>query len=148
VRCSDALSLGEEVKQLNCVDAHGANLTFVYERCAGQYSPNTSETWTYRVRCNPGDTHSFEMSLEEVDSNTVQIIMMIHYDRPEYAAKGIPDALIAAVATDLNKTVVSSPTRGRMNVSRNEKATKVWDRLVAAGRATYDKTADVYTYLP
>jgi hypothetical protein len=74
--------------------------------------------------------------------------MLAHHDNPAYVAMGIPDALIPVVAEVLHKTVVSSPTTADdTGVYRTEAATKVWERLVGKGLASYDIEADVYKYI-
>ncbi len=93
------------------------------------------------------DGEAFDLSVTALDDATVRQTMLAHHGNPAYAAMGIPDALIPVVAAVLGKKVVSSPTTvDDTGVYRTQAATKVWDRLLGKGLASYDPDADVYEY--
>ena len=101
-----------------------------------------------RSKPPPADGEFFEMTVAEVDENTVRIVMACNKNRPEYSAKGIPDALLPVISKKLGRRVVSSPSAGgSSDVYRTNDATKYWERLRAAGGATYDEQSDIYTLL-
>ena len=108
------------------------------------YQP-LNQKWTYRVQTIPplADNAAFEFSVEEIDSQTVRVVGAYHDGRSEYAAMGIPDALLPAIKIKLQKNVESSPPQGH-GIYRTCAATNYWKRLVVAGKATHDAVIDVY----
>jgi hypothetical protein len=107
------------------------------------------ETWHFRVQTVPPqpDGEAFDLSVAALDEATVRQVMLAHHNNTAYAAMGIPDALIPVVAAVLGKKVVSSPTTADdAGVYRTVAATKVWDRLVQKGVATFHAGADIYEY--
>jgi hypothetical protein len=103
--------------------------------------------WLFAASCNPllPQREFFELVLEELDADTVRVVSVNHFDIPQYVARGIPEALLQIAKTELGKRVQSSPEHGPTgDVFRSRAATKVWERLVAAGAATYDPMSDIY----
>lgn len=127
---------------LQCVGKDGVTREFT---CQHEYIPLSSE-WIFRVRVisEVVDPDSFELVLEELDDETVRVIVLHNYGNPAYSGKGIPDALLPYAASTLGRKVQSSPTYADGGVFRTPAATKVWARLVGAGKATYDRDADIY----
>ncbi len=99
-----------------------------------------------------GEQHWFDLTLKQLDENRWMVSMMQHNNKEWYRAKGIPDALIPALAERLNKVITSSsnrdPAKRFPEEFRNEAATKVWRRLVGQGRATYQENEDRYMCIP
>jgi hypothetical protein len=127
---------------LSCTGRDGVARTFEYTP-----SRNVGGGFTFVVRTIPPPSSGdfFELTLEEVDATTVRVVMANHYSRPEYAAMGIPEALLPEVKRALGREVESSPAAGAtLNVRRSPEATKYWKRLVAMGGAVYDRQRDVY----
>ncbi len=130
---------------LHCTGRDGVARTFEYTHEKDQFE----ETWHFRVQTVPPqpDGEAFDLSVMNLSDTTVRQVMLAHHENPAYTAMGIPDALIPVVAELLGRTVVSSPTTADdTGVYRTVAATKVWDRLVGKGLASYDADADVYTY--
>jgi hypothetical protein len=130
---------------LLCTGRDGVERTFEYSFEKDQFE----ETWHFRVQSVPPqpDGEAFDLSVTSLDDATVRQVMLAHHGNPAYAAMGIPDALIPAVATVLGKRVVSSPTTADdTGVYRTEAATNVWDRLLGKGLASYTADSDVYEY--
>jgi hypothetical protein len=68
-----------------------------------------------------------------IDANTV------------YRGHGIPDMLLPFAAKYLSTKIRSSQKMAQDgNTWRTEEATKMWDRLVSAGIAVYNREEDVY----
>jgi hypothetical protein len=92
------------------------------------------------------------MSLELQDDDTRRIIAiggnLGENTLPEYSGKGIPCPLLAYATGQLNKTICSSPKNGGAGVCRTDKATAMWDRMVASGNAVYNPLTDIYTFIP
>ncbi len=129
---------------LSCVGRDGKTRVFDYQV---QIS-SSGDNYTFKVRTVPPmkSDDFFELELEKLDTNTVCVIMAHHHNKPEYAAKGIPEALLPEVKRKLEMNVESSPMDGKQNnVFRTPAATKYWERLVATNGAIYDNLRDVYT---
>jgi hypothetical protein len=92
----------------------------------------------------------FELRLEVVDPTTFKVVMMNHHEMDVYRAMGIPEALIELAAYQLGKRVVSSSNNPGFHSSHGERrtlaATKVWERLIARGLASYSSMADMYSW--
>lgn len=74
------------------------------------------------------------------DANTFRCHIMDNHGYAEYSAQGIPDALLVAAPKMLGcRRVCSSIESPNLVESHNQDAREVWDRLEAAGRATYDR---------
>lgn len=85
----------------------------------------------------------FELVLKPLDDGS-HMVMMINA-HGVYGGTGIPDALIPFAANHLSTEIRSSPARSKDgNYWRTPAATKVWERLVAAGKAKYNKQTDIY----
>lgn len=126
---------------LECTDKFQTQRTFT---CKSDEDTLRNET-TYTVYSEPmpPSNEFFQLTVKEVEGE-LQIIAMYHNGEPAYIAKGIPDALIVDIARNTGKTVRSSPALGRPGEFRTCDATKVWERLVSKGQATYSQNEDVY----
>lgn len=130
---------------LICAGRDGVERAFEHRFEKDQFD----ETWHFCAQTVPPqfDGAAFDLSVTALDGARVRQVILAHHDNPAYATMGIPDALIPVVAAALGKKVVSSPTTADdAGVYRTVAATKVWDRLVAKGVATFDPAADVYEY--
>lgn len=130
---------------LSCIGRDGVSRAFDYT-----HSTNISGELTFRARTIPPPSSGdfFELTLEEVNPSTVRVVMANHFSRIEYAAMGIPEALLPEVKRVLGREVESSPSSGATaNIRRSPEATKYWDRLVLLGGAMYDASRDVYSVL-
>lgn len=133
------------MSQISCIGRDGITRIFDYS-----VSQSAEGGWTFRVRSDPPPASGdfFELGVEKVGLTTVRVVIASHFLRPEYKAMGIPEALLPEIKRVLSLSVESSPTSGATtNVYRTPAATKYWDRLKAAGGATYDSKRDVYTVI-
>jgi len=140
------VAAASRLNKLDCVGADGVHREFLWRVEKALFE----EKWTFRVETQAATTSgdAFELAVELLEdrADTVRVIMMHHYGHPEYKAKGIPDALLPLVRQYLGKNVESSPSRGdTTGVYRTPAATRVWERLKAAGLADYDPKRDVYS---
>ena len=129
--------------QISCVGRDGFTRIFEFRTA----HDTLAATWTYRVTTIPAPQggHFFELTVAELDSVTVRVVVVNHFNRGEYAAMGIPDALLPVIRAQLNRVVQSSPSRGTIGgVFRTAAATKYWERLRTTGVANYDLQADIY----
>ena len=91
----------------------------------------------------------FSFSITHINDTTAKVTVMDAHHRPEYSAKGIPEALIKEANLITGKRIISSKSYVEEGGEfRTQHATKVWNRLVDEGRAEYDNDSDTYTYLP
>ncbi|WP_128095837.1 hypothetical protein [Stenotrophomonas sp. HMWF003] len=89
----------------------------------------------------PGE--SFEFILKPLDDGAHMVMMMNAHG--VYGGLGIPDAIVPFAAGYLSTELRSSPAMSTCgNYWRTPDATKAWERLVAAGKAEYNKQTDVY----
>jgi hypothetical protein len=85
----------------------------------------------------------FELVITPMDDGSHRVMMMNAHG--VYGGMGIPDTLIPIAAGHLSIELRSSPTKSECgNYWRTPAATKVWERLVAAGKAEYNADTDVY----
>ncbi len=130
-----------------CLGRDGNSRTFDYQLSTNSLSPNT---YIFRVKTVPPPASGdfFELGVEKINSNTVQVIMAHHHNHASYCAMGIPEALLPIVKRVLNMNVESSPEKSNhQNVYRTDAATKYWQRLEKVGGAIYDSTRDVYSVI-
>ncbi len=83
----------------------------------------------------------FELVLKPLDDGS-HMVMMINA-HGVYGGCGIPDAILPFAANHLSTEIRSSPTMSA-DYWRTPAATKVWERLVAVGKAEYNKETDIY----
>ncbi|GAB2597873.1 hypothetical protein GCM10026986_26490 [Nitrincola alkalisediminis] len=126
---------------LDCTDKFGTQRTFTYNSDEDTLRHET--TYTVYSDPMPPSNEFFQLTVKEVGGE-LQIIAMYHNREPAYIAKGIPEALIVDIVRNTGKTVRSSPVQGNPGEFRTCDATKVWDRLVSKGQATYSQNEDVY----
>lgn len=118
--------------------------------CALDDTRISTGTWSYTVR-TAGSPDFYEGRFVAVGAHDIHPDMLAHHERPEYAAKGITEALFARVVRDSGRRLFSSTNRGRKNFeneSRSVAADRVWKRLVGERRTAYDASIDRYEYLP
>jgi len=135
--------LVEDVTAINCIDANGHSKTFYYicekNVLSGEY--------TYRVYCQKQmQGEWFELSLKPC-SDELRVTMVNRHNRPEYKAKGIPEALIRTAALKYKMKITSSTNKEEYkcfpNEWRIEAVSKIFQRL----DADYDSETDLYTYV-
>lgn len=133
---------------LRCVGADGVPREFHYE--LEFEDEGTLLCRVHRREQMSSEDHWFDLTLRALDRESLVVVMMQHNWKEWYQAKGIPDALIPALADRLGKMVCSSSNSRKKypDESRNEPASKVWCRIVAVGRATYDSAGDRYVCRP
>jgi len=83
----------------------------------------------------------FELILKPLDDGS-HMVMMIN-SHGTYGGYGIPDTILPFAANYLSTEIRSSPSMSE-NYWRTAEATKVWERLLAAGKAEYNKETDIY----
>jgi hypothetical protein len=132
------------VPNLSCTGRNGQTRTYQYTFTQGL---SAAPEWDFRVWSipPPASGEFFSFSVRELDAQTVRVIAMAHNNEPAYIAMGIPEAIILEAAAVLHRRVTSSPTAGGAGIWRTPEATKVWERLRAAGRATYNSATDIYS---
>lgn len=135
------MNLGNKMKTIQCTGRDEIVRTFSVD----ESYQSLNGKWTYRVQTIPplADNAAFELRVEEIDSQTVRVVAAFHDGRTEYAAMGIPDALLPVIKDKLQKNVESSPPQDGRDY-RTCAATKYWKRLLIAGKATHDEAEDVY----
>jgi len=127
------------LKSLPCVGVGGATQVFWLER---QDEPDQV---CYRVHlCNP--PVASDEFYEAVFTLETERARQQRMNAPQvyYRGKGIPEAVIRHAAADLDVVVCSCSNRAGQDEVRTDAATKVWDRLVKAGDARYDRGRDRY----
>lgn len=135
---------------LLCTNRFGRQATFdvsCEEMPSDGFSP---ANWTFLARPQNASptTDFFELLLHERDGGFARIVMMHNHADPALRGAGIPDALLPEAARRTGRRIQSSPTVGDTpDVRRSPEATKVWQRLVGKGLATFDEQADVFTLL-
>jgi hypothetical protein len=133
-------------KQLVCVGKDLVSRTFVYiyeDRLDG-------DGWDIEVSSIPASASGvpYQCSLLHHDATTVRQAEMHNNGVPEVSGKGIPDALLPEMAVVLQRTIISSWNKGNpAGIFRTPDACKVWKRLQANGKATYDPATDIFTLL-
>ncbi|AVJ56727.1 hypothetical protein C5610_10800 [Idiomarina sp. OT37-5b] len=130
------------MNKLTCTGKDAVTRIFDYTVTTNHH---TNE-WTYKVRSVPPPESGefFELTVKAITDDEVRVIAMYNNRDEVYQAKGIPDALLPLISSDLERSVCSSPTRGIGNIYRTQDAGKVWDRLVKSGKAEYVEVDDVY----
>ncbi|WP_326999183.1 hypothetical protein [Comamonas testosteroni] len=83
----------------------------------------------------------FELVLKPLDDGSHMVLMINAHGA--YGGYGIPDAILPFAANYLSTVIRSSPSMSE-NYWRTPEATKVWERLVAARKAEYNKDSDTY----
>lgn len=89
--------------------------------------------------CIRGDP--FELILKPLTDSSHIVIWIDAKD--VYRGYGIPDAILPFAACNLLTEIHSSPTLAK-ETWRTDDATKVWRRLVAAGKAVYNEATDTF----
>lgn len=130
------------MSQIICIDKYGNKNTFYIREVDRSYQGVVN----YSVSTDPlpPSQESFQIAVKEDENGELQVTQMYHNQEPVYSAKGIPEAAILHISKEKGLTVRSSPGKKRGDEFRLAGATKVWDRLVAAGKAKYDPDEDIY----
>ncbi len=129
--------------EIQCVGADNVQRTFSYVL----EEDTLDHVWRCRVLAVPpvADAPAFEMTFEPLDDGSVRQVGIFHHGVVAHSAKGIPDAVLPAVADALHKRVVSSPAQAvDTDVYRTVDAEKMWSRLLGKGIADYDDAEGVY----
>lgn len=87
----------------------------------------------------------FELTVD-ISEPSARVVLMNNQGEPYYAKKGIAEAAILHAATALNMPVRSNTATmdSPEGNAREPAATKVWQRLVAQGKARYAAEQDVF----
>ena len=127
--------------EISCIGRDGKSRYYTYTT-----TKDFQDQWCYKFRSipPPESYEAFEITVSPVSDSEVRVIAMYNNGGSEYSAKGIPDAAIQLISSELQKTVCSSPNHCMNGVFRTPQATKVWERLVEKGLAVYSETEDVY----
>ena len=108
-------------------------------------------TWHYFVSTSPQvDGEFYEARFVAVDDNRLRPDMLANRNDPRYRGKGISEAVFKDVAIQSGRTVVSSrkETPDDLAEWRSVSADKLWTKLVARGKATFDPEEGRFTYHP
>ena len=126
---------------LKTVDADGQSHAFTVQAPLIQQPCAT-------FRIGPKDSSTdiqFELTLD-ISERIARVVLMNNQGEAVYARKGIPEAAILHAAAALNTSVRSNTAT--MDTpegnAREPAATKVWERLVAQGKARYEAEQDIY----
>lgn len=139
--------------QMECVDRDGNINKFKYsiEQTIEYSYDNDFEKFIFRVM--PADFNTddwFEFSIVKINNATGKVSTMKNNRVPELSGKGITEKLIELAASQFGLTIISSsnnPLHKKLETEwRSIDANKVWDRLQAQNKATYDTELDIYTY--
>lgn len=104
--------------------------------------------WTYRVS-TPGCPDFYEARFAAVDGVVQPDVLTANHSA--YKGKGITEALFFRVVSDTQLTLESGTNHGQRrlrNESRSLDAERVWRRLFAEERASYDVMTDRFTFVP
>lgn len=134
--------------QLIARGADGQERTFFCRFEVEELCPSRLHVRVFQEPTCDGDRW-FDTTILEVSPKVGRVVMMAHHDQEEYVARGIPEALIRMLASQRYERIVSSANTTAATARgeyRTPAATKVWQRLVAAGEATYDASADEFRF--
>jgi hypothetical protein len=144
---------------ISTVGRDGASHSFEVE--IEKESRPLGEAWKYTIRATARPGHFFQARFAPMSDGRIRPAALDHYGIEEFVAKGIPEAILQDVAARSGRTVVSSTTEGDAHESanpyeldpdavefRSPDADKLWKRLLAKQRATYDPVEDRYTFVP
>ena len=136
---------------IECIGRDNLETTFRYSLEESEL--NQYKKWIFRIvpeNLEFQDWFEFSvLELSEID-RIGKVITMNANRRSEYLSKGIPDKMIEVSSQVLGLNIISSTNKEEYkfteNEFRTEEASKVWDRLVKKGCASYDLENDVYKY--
>jgi hypothetical protein len=134
---------------LSCMGLDGIVRTFYFD-VVSETSPDGNE-WKYQVHLhNPPrmeEDDFYYAAFRQIGDARVQVVMLSR-NKAHYGGKGITEALFAEVAHRTSLQLVSSTNRkSGSDEYRTVQATRVWNRLVEAKKATYDAASDHYVLL-
>ena len=133
--------------KIRATDIEGNEGTYHYSYTATSYgNPHRIRVWPTAARAG----EYFELSAWDIEAEGVKIDTMVNNRGPELSKKGVPEGAIVELAALLGTFVRSSPQGASTNLSnhRNDNATKVWERLVERGLASFDEGKDHYQHPP
>lgn len=125
---------------INCIGRGGASQVYYLEDCRPTVFVHL------RDPAQPNVDEVFDATFE-ISGNMAKSIMM-SANHARYMAKGIPEAVLEYVKKNWAVDVCSSSNKRSTKTSTQEyrtpSATKVWERLKNANKATYDASSDQY----
>lgn len=136
------------MSELKCIGRDGVARTFDVRWDKDIFA----EKWKFRVVTSPAlpGGEAFHLDIEEISEGLGRVVMMNNYGVREYCGMGIPEALLPLASATLGMKLQSSPTLGTSStpgasgIYRTPAATKVWNRLVNAGKATHLLADDIF----
>lgn len=92
----------------------------------------------------------FFFSAKEITDNQIKVTMINSHNQGAYSSKGIPEKIIEELQLLTGKEIISSSnnplSKSFLEEYRTPPATKVWERLIAKGLASYDEQMDTYKF--
>lgn len=116
-----------------------------------QFDVSIGKTWfegypQFLVSHESARQANFELVLKPLPDGSHMVMWM--NANGVYGGLGIPDALIPFAGKHLSTVIRSSPTMSDDGEHwRQPEATRVWERLVAAGKAEYNEQTDVFSLI-
>lgn len=129
---------------ITCIGRDGIARTFNYTHDEEMHDGRPKWNYQIRVEGQRMEDEFFELSLREIQPGVLQVAVLRNQGAAHLKAMGILDTLIPHLKTELLCQIESSPKNGGPGIFRTPDATRVWNRLVAKGLATYDASRDVY----
>jgi hypothetical protein len=140
------------MESIKCVGRFGLVNDFLLQADAEIENYKNHSNFIYRIYSKDkfDENVFFEITLSITDSNIAIITMMNHHQIPEFSQKGIPDFIIPWLYNKHKLRIHSSTNCTSNKFFEEEKqeslATKVWDRLIGKGIASFDNTTNRYFY--
>ena len=134
--------------EIICKDKNEIENRFLYnleDKC------DFEQKWIFRIIPAEIEVDNwFEFTITKTSNNKGKVTQMKHQNMPEYVAKGIPEKMIEESSAVLQLEIISSTNiesaKSFDTEWRTPQATKVWERLVALGKASHNSATDIYTY--
>lgn len=139
---------------IKCVGKGGTAKDFYYTFKPGipDLISGEIEEWSLKVYASTdhSDSTYVEVVAKRSGQERLRIDVIKNHGGDMYSAKGIPESVVAELAklTDLCVCSSSQEEPKFPNEGRTPQATNYWRRLECKGKAEYDKTTDVYTFIP
>ena len=147
----------EDPKEILIQDENGNVVPFTYTIAIDDFNfvrNNeffTARRWTFRImpveeQCND----HYEFTITRVDEWTGKVTQIHRNFIDYYSGKRIGDKMIEVASEVLGLNIISSSNNGEYTSFdpewRTPPATRIWDRLVDRGIASYDSKTDIYRY--
>jgi hypothetical protein len=136
--------------EIKCTDRNGSPSQFKYSMDESEEEGNVK--WVFRVM--PFDLNAsdwYEFAITVINPTVGKVTVMDNRDLVQYRGKGITEKMIEEAANVLGLTVISSTNKSQKKLLltewRTPAATKIWNRLLDQGRATYNEEDDIYTFI-